>query len=248
MSDKEKQEYLYEDEETYERRQEQQNKQEFRDSNDNDKGIGCGHIGSIIGGIITVVLILARCAAASSGGGSSHTYSVPSYSVPSFEYVKESIPEDPKEAFKYYLEKAKEGDKVHQYNVGVCYATGEGTEVDTHEAFRWYKKAAEQGVAEAQYNVGVTYWNGEIVRRNVDEAKKWFEKAARNGNSEAQKVMREEFGETISASPRFNSPYGTNYSRPQISTEEFIKQAKENIESVRRLMEDTNNTHTEDYE
>ena len=201
MSEDEKKQVSYESEDVYEARQEKINND---NNNDSDDGIGCGGLGSIIGCIVTVIIIIAKLAAVSSSCNDNSSSSSENiyYPSPTIEYVTEKIPEDPVEAFKYHLREAERGDKVHQYNLGICYDTGSGTERDEKKAFEWYKKAAEQGMAEAQYNVGVTYWNGEVVNRNIKEAKIWFEKAARNGNKEAQNIMKEEFGETIIGIPQ----------------------------------------------
>ena len=44
-----------------------------------------------------------------------------------------------------------------QYNLGVCYAKGQGVAKDEVEAVKWYRKAAEQNYAEAQYDLGYCY-------------------------------------------------------------------------------------------
>ncbi len=44
-----------------------------------------------------------------------------------------------------------------QYNLGICYANGQGVTKDEAEAVKWYRKAAEQNHAMAQYNLGVCY-------------------------------------------------------------------------------------------
>ena len=58
---------------------------------------------------------------------------------------------------------AEKGDAIAQYNLGVCYANGQGVAKDAVEAVKWYRKAAEQNFAEAQCNLGVCYYAGEGV-------------------------------------------------------------------------------------
>ncbi|MBR2435429.1 MAG: sel1 repeat family protein, partial [Lentisphaeria bacterium] len=155
---------------------------------------------SVLGGIVFIVFTLIRCAAVTNSSSSS-SYTTTS-SFPSYEMVEEKIPDDPKEKFEYYRQKAENGVAIHQYNLGVCYSEGLGTEKDEREALKWFRKAAEQNIGEAQYNLGVEYWNGIHVRRDVEKAKEWFRKAAKNGIREAAEIMQEEFNETIIVIPR----------------------------------------------
>ena len=69
-----------------------------------------------------------------------------------------------------YKAQAEKGNSVAQYNLGYCYANGEGVEKDKEQAVFWYRKAAEQGNAVAQYNLGLCYINGEGVAKDVIEA------------------------------------------------------------------------------
>ena len=68
-----------------------------------------------------------------------------------------------------------------QYNLGVCYAHGEGVVKDQVEAVKWYRKAAEHNDAEAQYNLGICYERGDGVAEDWVEAYKWLLLAARQG-------------------------------------------------------------------
>ena len=81
---------------------------------------------------------------------------------------------------------AEQGDAVAQYNLGVCYANGNGVNQDMTEAVKWWRLAAEQGDAVAQYNLGVCYANGNGVNQDMTEAVKWWRKAAEQGNADAQ--------------------------------------------------------------
>lgn len=49
-----------------------------------------------------------------------------------------------------YRKAAETGDAIAQYNLGVCYDTGEGVAQDKAEAAKWFRKAAEQGDETAQ--------------------------------------------------------------------------------------------------
>ena len=81
---------------------------------------------------------------------------------------------------------AEQGDAQAQYNLGICYANGNGVEKNFSEAVKWWRKAAEQGVALAQGNLGACYNLGYGVEKNPTEAVKWCRKAAEQGIAEAQ--------------------------------------------------------------
>ena len=49
-----------------------------------------------------------------------------------------------------YRKAAEQGDAKAQYNLGVCYANGDGVQKNLKQAVFWYRKAAEQGNAFAQ--------------------------------------------------------------------------------------------------
>ena len=53
-----------------------------------------------------------------------------------------------------YLKKAQQGDPEAQFNLGWCYANGQGVKQDWQKAVEWYTKAAEQGLAEASRQFG----------------------------------------------------------------------------------------------
>lgn len=50
-------------------------------------------------------------------------------------------------------EVAEKGNAEAQYNLGLCYARGDGVPRDFAEAVKWYRKAAEQNHTGAQYNL-----------------------------------------------------------------------------------------------
>jgi len=84
----------------------------------------------------------------------------------------EGVPQDYKEAAKWYRLAAEQGNANAQALLGSCYSAGEGVPQDYTEAVKWYSKgrgvpqdskeavkwfrlAAEQGLAGAQSNLGV---------------------------------------------------------------------------------------------
>ena len=76
---------------------------------------------------------------------------------------------------------AAEGDAVAQFELGRCYARGEGVDKNQIEAVRWFRKAAEQGLASAQLTLAYN-----CVAKDEAEAVRWFRKAAEQGVDEAQ--------------------------------------------------------------
>jgi TPR repeat protein len=82
--------------------------------------------------------------------------------------------------------RAERGDANAQYNLGVCYAQGDGVAKDEAEAVKWWRKAAEHNDAEAQYYLGICYVHGNGVAKDEAEAVKWYRKAADQNNAEAQ--------------------------------------------------------------
>jgi len=99
----------------------------------------------------------------------------------------DGIPEDNKEAVKWWRKAAKEGDARSQFNLAVRYTYGKGVDRDAKEALRWYRKAAMQGHADAQNNLGLMYDNGEGVLEDDVTAYAWYNIAAANEGALAQK-------------------------------------------------------------
>jgi TPR repeat protein len=62
----------------------------------------------------------------------------------------DGVPEDDKEAVKWYRLAAAEGHARAQFLLGSMYDDGEGLPEDPKEAVKFYRLAAEQGHAKAQ--------------------------------------------------------------------------------------------------
>jgi uncharacterized protein len=75
------------------------------------------------------------------------------------------------------------------FNLGVCYANGEGVLKDQKEAVTWYHKAAEQGHSNAQVMLGSCYLKGDGVQESQANAMVWFRKSAAQGNVYAAQVL-----------------------------------------------------------
>jgi TPR repeat protein len=81
---------------------------------------------------------------------------------------------------------AEQGDVTAQYNLGVIYENGVGTQRNYRTAVNWYTKAAEQDLQDAQYNLGYMYAHGKGVLENDKIALEWWTKAAERGDAEFQ--------------------------------------------------------------
>jgi TPR repeat protein len=55
---------------------------------------------------------------------------------------------------------ALRGEKEAQFQTGVMFERGIGTDVNQSQAAKWYEKAAIQGHIDAQYNMGLMYASG----------------------------------------------------------------------------------------
>jgi TPR repeat protein len=95
---------------------------------------------------------------------------------------------------KELVQKAERGFVDAQYNLGVCYAKGDGVPKDSQMAICWLEKSAEQGFANAQFLLG-TYYD---IHRCFDllaliedkgKAAYWYAKAAEQGHDVAQLAL-----------------------------------------------------------
>jgi TPR repeat protein len=66
---------------------------------------------------------------------------------------------------KWYRKAAEQNYAPAQFNLGYCYANGQGVGKNKVEAVKWYRKAAEQNYTPAQSNLGWCYDNGWAWRR-----------------------------------------------------------------------------------
>lgn len=81
---------------------------------------------------------------------------------------------------------AEKGDAGAQYELGVCYATGNEVARNDYQAFRWYEKAANKGNAQAQYALANFYAQGRAVTQSTYTALIWYNKAAAQGYKKAE--------------------------------------------------------------
>ena len=97
---------------------------------------------------------------------------------------------DYKEAVKWLLKAAEQGDARAQYDLGVKYHRGPGPPQDLKKAVKWYRLSAEQGFAKGQHYLGVMlYGGGRGVPRDKKKAIKWLLKAAEQRSVGAQRLL-----------------------------------------------------------
>ena len=82
--------------------------------------------------------------------------------------------------------KAKDGDKVAQFQIADIYYDGEELDKNYELAVFWYKKSAVQGYVKAQYNLAMMYEYGIGTKKDYRNAALWYQKSATNGNIKAQ--------------------------------------------------------------
>ena len=113
------------------------------------------------------------------------------------------VPQDYKEAIRWYRLAADQGCADSHDQLGEIYISGKGGPQDFHEAARgfragmqapqnsqeaarWHRLAAEQGYSFAQHHLGNMYLQGEGVTKDVQEGLRWIRLAADQGLSIAQ--------------------------------------------------------------
>ena len=67
----------------------------------------------------------------------------------------EGVPQDYKEALKWYRLSAEHGNAKAPFNLGVMYYNGEGVPKDYKEAYAWWSVAKSNGHEVAAMNLGV---------------------------------------------------------------------------------------------
>jgi hypothetical protein len=85
----------------------------------------------------------------------------------------QGVPQDHKEAAKWFRKAAEQGNARAQQNLGLMYYSGQGVPQDYKEAAKWFRKAAEQGNARAQYSLGLMCAKGQGVPQNYVRAYAW---------------------------------------------------------------------------
>ena len=91
------------------------------------------------------------------------------------------VPQDDKEAVKWWKLAAEQGNAIAQYNLALRYDNGLGVPQNHKEAFKWFRLAAEQGGVTAQSLLGLMYHHGQGVPQDYLLAHMWYNLAGSNG-------------------------------------------------------------------
>lgn len=84
---------------------------------------------------------------------------------------------DDKKAFSLFQKAAKEGNADAQYNLGICYYEGKGTQKSLASAIEWLNKSAEQENISALMKLAELYANGIGGEKNKSQAARLRQKA-----------------------------------------------------------------------
>ena len=94
-------------------------------------------------------------------------------------YHGKGVPQDYKEAAKWFRLAAVQGNILAQFNLGFMYANGQGVPQDYREAVKWLRLSAEQGGGRAQMMLATIYYTGrQGVPKDYVESYAWLVVAA----------------------------------------------------------------------
>jgi TPR repeat protein len=144
------------------------------------------------------------------------------------------VPQDFKEAMKWYRLAAAQGDSQAQTNLGLMYVQGNGVPQDFAQAMKWFRLAAIQGFSPAQFDLGLLYEHGNGVPQDFVRAHMWFNLAAARGDAKAvkrrddlSKVMnKEQIAEAQAMAKRCAS---TNFMQCDEASDQAKEQPKEQV-------------------
>ena len=122
-------------------------------------------------------------------------------------YFGKGVPEDYKEAVKWYRLAADQGDSEAQFSLGFMYLFGQGgLRENTGRALHLWRLSAQQGNARAQTALGVSHFLGEdyfygaTVRQDYELAIQFLKSAAEQGEEEAQYYLAEAYSHGLGVS------------------------------------------------
>lgn len=93
------------------------------------------------------------------------------------------VPQDYKQAVRWYRLAAEQGNAKAQYITGLMHANGQGAPQDYKEAVKWFQLSMQERVVSGKINI----YN--LARKNILAAKKILTNDAENGITEAQNYL-----------------------------------------------------------
>jgi hypothetical protein len=80
------------------------------------------------------------------------------------------------------LKRAAENDDANaQFELGMCFANGDGVEQKPRTAVKWFERSAKWGHPEAMLQLGFRYEDGDGIDQDYERAFNWFMKSAEAG-------------------------------------------------------------------
>jgi hypothetical protein len=105
-------------------------------------------------------------------------------------FLGDSLPRDWYEGFKIWIRLAEGGDPEAQFNVGKCFASGNGIEKDLKNAKIWFLKAAEKNEPRSHYDLYLLIANQSSSHEASELAYQYLAKAASFGEARALREVR----------------------------------------------------------
>jgi TPR repeat protein len=94
----------------------------------------------------------------------------------------DGVSRQPKSAFFWWQQAARQGLVPAEYNLAVAYASGSGANRDDESAAIWYRRSAESGFRAAQFNLALLHVVGGGTLRDLGLAVFWYAVAAEDGD------------------------------------------------------------------
>ena len=99
------------------------------------------------------------------------------------------VSQDYKKSFLLFKSASEKGLREAQFNLGMMYAEGIGTEKNEEEALKWFLSAANKKHIDAEFYVGLMYLKINSQAQNPqyeEEVIKWWKLAAEHGSEQAK--------------------------------------------------------------
>ena len=105
------------------------------------------------------------------------------------------MPQNSKEALKYYKQAAELQDAEALYELGNYYLNQNNPDYDPEEALGYFEDAREHGYSPALLGMAKIYFEGLGIDKDIDYAKDLATKAKEMGNPDAEIFLRNNFEE-----------------------------------------------------
>lgn len=115
----------------------------------------------------------------------------PSVSTPSqFQIMRSLLANNqPMPDIKSLILRAKQGDSIAQYNLGILFGKGQLVPKDNNKAFKLIQISAKQGLTQAQNALAMMYIDGVGVEPNIQLANFWAQASARQGDQKGAVIL-----------------------------------------------------------